>query len=116
MKNLHLESLYLQGARDLLLRLQEDYEMYLIPAVKCKCRASYKDEMAKYGIQVAPYEYFPLNNTSMRKLIGSAFTEMLLQDRKSLVAFLEGNNNGFKITDVEKDKKGKIKKLKIELV
>ena len=52
----------------------------------------------------------------MRKLIGSAFTEMLLQDRKSLVAFLEGDNNGFKITDVEKDKKCKIKKLKIELV
>jgi hypothetical protein len=41
---------------------------------------------------------------------------MLLQDRNSLVAFLEGDNNGFKITDIEKDKKGKIKKLKIELV
>lgn len=116
MENLFKESLYLQGARDLLLRLQEDYEMYLIPAVKCKCIASYKDEMAKYGIQVASYEYFPLNNASMRKLIGSAFTEMLLQDRKSLVAFLEGDNNGFKIIDIEKDKKGKILKLKIELV
>jgi hypothetical protein len=85
-KNLHLESFYLQGARDLLLRLQNDYEMYLIPSVKCKCNAKFSGDNS--------YEYFPLNNANARKLVGKGLMNDVLQERESLVRFLSGDYNG----------------------
>lgn len=108
-KNLHLESFYLQGARDLLLRLQQDYEMYLIPSVKCKCNA-------KFSGSETPYDYFPLNNANARKLVGKGLTNALLQDRESLVRFLSGDYNGLQGSVLKRDKKGKVTELKIEVV
>ena len=107
-KNLYLESFYLQGARDLLLRLQQDYEMYLIPSVKCKC-------IARFGGD-DPHEYFPLNNTSARKLVGKGLMNALLQDRESLVRFLQGDYNGLQGSVSKRDKKGKVTELKIEVI
>lgn len=116
MENLFHESLYLKGARDMLLRLQDDYDMYLIPAVKLPVKASYKEEMDKNGINVSPYDYFPLNSTKMRKMIGKAFVERLLEDRTQLTYFMQGCSEGFNIVDVERDKKGNVKRLKVELI
>lgn len=107
-KNLHLESFYLQGARDLLLRLQNDYEMYLIPSVKCKCNAKFSSNN--------PYDYFPLSNATARKLVGKGLVNALLQDRESLVRFLQGDYNGLQGCVLKRDKKGKITELKIEVV
>lgn len=107
-KNLHLESFYLQGARDLLLRLQNDYEMCLIPSVKCKCNAKFSGD--------APYDYFPLNNTNTRNLVGKGLVNALLQDRKSLVRFLSGDYNGLQGSVLKRDKKGKVIELKIEVI
>lgn len=107
-KNLHLESFYLQGARNLLLRLQNDYEMYLIPSVKCKCNAKFSGDNH--------YEYFPLNNANARKLVGKGLMNALLQDRESLVRFLSGDYKGLQSSVMKQDKKGKITELKIEVV
>lgn len=107
-KNLRLESFYLQGARDLLLRLQQNYEMYLIPSVKCKCIAKFSGD--------DPYEYFPLNNANARKLVGKGLVNALLQDRESLVRFLQDDYNGLQGSVLKLDKKGKVTELKIEVI
>lgn len=107
-KNLHLENFYLQGARDLLLRLQKDYEMYLTPSVKGKCNAKFSGDN--------PYEYFPLSNANARKLVGKGLVNALLQDRESLVRFLSGDYKGLQSSVLKRDKKGKVTELKIEVV
>lgn len=107
--NLHEESFYIQGARDLLLRLQQDYEIYLIPSVKCKCNA-------KFSGSETSYDYFPLNNAKARKLVGKGLVNTLLQDRESLVRFLSGDYNGLQGSVLKRDKKGKVTELKIEVV
>lgn len=116
MKNLFKESLYLQGARDLLLLLQKDYDMYLIPSVQLPVKATYIEDMAKVGVQVSPKAYFPLKSPQFRKMVGAALVDKLISDRKSLEFFMEGNCNGFNVVETERDKKDKLKKVKIELV
>lgn len=116
MKNLFKESLYLQGARDLLLLLQKDYDMYLIPSVNLPCTALYQDDMKKAGIEVQPKERFPLKSPQLRKLVGEALVDKLIQDRTALVYFMQGCCNGFNVVATERDKKDKLKKVKIELV
>lgn len=108
--NLHQESLYLQGARDLLLRLQHDFDMYLIPSVKVKCKPSEflpnTDEN---------HTWIALNNTSMRRLVGKGLLNALLSDRESLNRFLQGDYDSLQVTAVERDKKGKVKSLTIKV-
>lgn len=116
MKNLFQESLYLQGARDLLLLLQKDYDMYLIPSVNLSCTATYQDDMKKAGIEVQPKCCFPLKSPQLRKMVGAALVDKLILDRKSLELFMQGNCNGFNVVATERDKKNKITKVKIELV
>lgn len=111
-----MESLYLQGARDLLLLLQKDYDMYLIPSVNLPCTTTYQDDMKKAGIEVQPKCYFPLKTPQFRKMVGAALVDKLISDRKSLEFFMEGNCNGFNVVETERDKKDKLKKVKIELV
>lgn len=107
--NLHEESIYLKGARDLLLRLQDDFDMYLVPAVKCKCKQS------PYTPSGETYEWFPVTNTKSRKLIGEGLKNTLLSHRESLVRFLQGNYHELKIKGVER-KKDKVVKIEIEVV
>lgn len=109
-KNLHLESFYLQGARDLLLRLQNDFDMYLIPSEKCKT------EPSPYLPNVdEQYNWFPINNTSKRKIVGKGLMNTLLSDRESLARFLQGDYDSLQVTAVERDKKGKVKSLTIKV-
>lgn len=105
MLNLHEESIYLQGARDLLLRLQGDFDMYVVPLEKLYS----KKEPEKY-------EFFPIGNTAKRKLVGEALVNALLSRRESLVRFLQGNYRELKIKGVKTNKKDKIEKLEIEVV
>lgn len=107
--NLHEESIYLQGAKDLLLRLQDDFDMYLVPCVKCKCKQS------EYTPNAESYDWFPVANTKSRKLIGEGLKNALLSHRESLVRFLQGNYHELKIKGVER-KKDKVVKIEIEVV
>jgi hypothetical protein len=107
--NLHEESIYLKGARDLLLRLQDDFDMYLVPCVKRKCKQS------PYTPSEETYGWFPVTNTKSRKLIGEGLINALLSHRESLVRFLQGNYHELKIKGVER-KKDKVVKIEIEVV
>lgn len=111
--NLHEESIYLQGARHLLMHLKNDFAMYLIPSVKCKCKSK---NPFLVNINSEKYEYFPLNNTSMKKLVGEALVNALLYDRESLVKFLSGDYNSLQVEKIEMDKKDNITKLEIKVV
>lgn len=102
--NLHEESIYLKGARDLLLRLQDDFNMYLVP-----CARFYKKDNPER------YEYLTITNTKERKLIGEGFKNALLSHRESLVRFLQGNYHELKIKGVER-KKDKVVKIEIEVI
>lgn len=107
--NLHEESIYLKGARDLLLRLQDDFDMYLVPCVKSKCKPS------PYTPSGETYVWYPVTNTKSRKLIGEGLKNALLSHRESLVRFLQGNYHELKIKGIER-KKDKVVKIEIEIV
>ena len=61
------------------------------------------------------YNWFPINNTSKRKIVGKGLLKALLSDRESLVRFLQGDYDSLQVTAVERDKKGKIKSLTIKV-
>lgn len=82
MINLHKESIYLQGARDLLLRLEQG-----------GATITYKQ-----GKDSAIYD--------------KAVFKEILEDRESLVKFLQGN--GWRYYDHQKDKKNKLVSVKVE--
>lgn len=103
---LHEESLYLQGARDVLMRLREDYDMKLTPAIKCKA--------LPINTSNPPYCWFPLSNGKVKTCLGEAMYNCLLYDRESLVRFLEGQSV-INIISAEKDKKNNLSRLTIEI-
>ena len=103
MINLKEETIYLQGARDVLLRLQDDFDMYIVPAVKYKHKTEDKTM------------WFPEGDRTRRKLLGDAMRKALLTDRESLVKFLSGDYDGFVITEAKFDKKGKATELFIKI-
>lgn len=107
--NLHDEAIYLQGARDVLLRLKDDYAMYLVPSVKCDRKEECREECK------ADYEYFPLQDRTLRELLGAAMIRCLTMDRESLVKYLQGDHTDIIVTGQEKDRKGKINKLTIKI-
>lgn len=106
MLNLREESLYLQGARDVLMRLQDSYDMYVIPSVKCRCKSKVTDGEG--------YCWFPLNKQSLRKLVGKALLKSLIYDRESLVKFLQGCSE-LEIKEIKNDKKGEIADIKLKI-
>lgn len=109
MLNLREESIYLQGARDILLRLIEDYDMYLIQSVKCRI----KNSEFRYGVD-EKYDWFPLPNTKMRKIVGQALCNTLIHDRESLVRFLNGSSE-LEIKEIKRDKKGNVAEVKLRI-
>lgn len=111
MTNLREESIYLKGARDVLMRLKDDFCMYLVPSEKRKLKEEHKSSEPK-----PEYEWFPINDKVMRKLLGSAMYDCLINDRDSLVRFLQGDHDGIQVTEVHKDKKGKTDKLTIKIL
>ena len=107
--NLHDEAIYLQGARDVLLRLKDDYKMYLVPSVKCEIKEECREEGK------ADYEYFPLANKTVRGLLGDAMIRCLTMDRESLVKYLQGDHDGLVVMNVKKDRKGKVSEITIKI-
>lgn len=107
--SLSKESLYLQGARDVLLRLKDDYAMYLVPSVKLKVKEECKDPWSP------DYNYFPLPDRTLRKLLGDAMIRCLTMDRESLVKYLQGDHTDIVVTGQEKDKKGKVASITIKI-
>lgn len=108
--NLHFESLYLQGARDILLRLKDDFDMYLIPLIQCKMKPS-----EFFPKEATNLMWFPLNNPYRRKLIGKGLLNTLINDRESLKNFIQGIYSDLHVTAVKRDKKGKITELTIKI-
>lgn len=83
--NLHLESIYLQGARDLLLRLEA---MNAIP------------------------QFHSRTDTKDCQVYNKEILKEILYNRESLVKFLQGS--GWRYYDHQSDKKGKLVGVKIE--
>ena len=107
--SLSKESLYLQGARDVLLKLKDDYAMYLVPSVKYKKREECREEGK------TDYFHFPLANRTVRGLLGDAMIRCLTMDRESLVKYLQGDHTDIVVTGQEKDKKGKVTSITIKI-
>lgn len=108
MINLHFHHLYLAGARDILLRLRDDYDMYLIPAVKRKCKpSSFTPPDGKNE------QYFALSSPKLRRLIGQAVCHTLTNDREQLRRYLQGGFEEMQVEALQKDKKGNITSVKI---
>lgn len=91
------------------MRLQDDFDMYLVPCVKRKCKQS------PYTPSEETYVWFPVTNTKTRKLVGEGLKNALLSHRESLVRFLQGNYRELKIKGVER-KKDKVVKIEIEVI
>lgn len=111
--NLHEESIYLKGARDVLMRLQDDYDMYLVPCAKFPCKPKCPLE-GESGVH-AEYDWFPIVDKTRRRLIGDAMIRCLTRDRESLIKYLQGDHNGLVVTNVKKDRKGKVSELTIKI-
>lgn len=111
---LHEESIYLSGARDVLLRLKDDFDMSLVPLVKCKLKEEYRKKDST-EIQTS-YMRLPLQNSAHRRLLGAGMYDCLINDRESLVRYLSGDFKGLYLDGVQKDKKGKIEKIKIKVL
>lgn len=93
------QTAYLKGARDILMRLQEDYLLYIIPytpiPTKSKCSERYFFE----GEQV-----FPVTSAKVRKVMGKALIKALTEDERTLERVLSGDYTSFNVTVVERDK------------
>lgn len=95
MKNIMLEAYEISGARKLLLKLQQDYLMSLVPSVKCKCRSFDGRELK---------EFFPIP-VKYRKIVGEGMMRFLLSDMENIRRYIyEDAKLSMKFTY---DKKGK---------
>ncbi|MGN0929324.1 MAG: hypothetical protein ACI4N3_01650 [Alphaproteobacteria bacterium] len=108
--NLHKESIYLQGAKTVLMRLKDDYDMYIIPSIKCKRKEEYIEDGK------TSYDWLKISNKTEQRLLVSAMYNCLINDRDSLVKFLQGDYNGIQVTEVHKNKKGKANKMTIKIL
>ena len=109
MINLHEEALYLQGARDILMRLKDDFEHYIIPYAYFPCKqTSLPEEMISNH-----KELFPINNTKIRKMIRQALIKTLTEDKQAMERFILGNFQGMSWEVTERDKKGNVKQIKV---
>lgn len=104
MLNLRDEASYLRGARDVLLRLMEDYEFYAIP---------YKYVYTKDG--VGPF-VIAEQSPKKRKMFGEAMIRALIYDKNSMRKFMVSDYKSVKTSIKRTDKKGNIVEIKIELV
>lgn len=101
-KSLMLESHEIEGARKLLLKLQQDYAMLLVPTVKCKAKSTTNESLGLK--QTTDYEYFPIA-TKYRKIVGDGMMRFLLTDKENIRRYLyEDCDLDMKFTH---DKKGK---------
>lgn len=107
-KNLILESYEIEGARKLLLKLQQDYSMSLVPSVKCRCKSGFGALPAKEG-----YEYYPIKS-KYRKVVGEGMMRFLLTDKENIRRYVYENCElEMKFTH---DKKGKPIRCEISII
>ena len=103
-------TMYLRGARDILLRLQGDYDHYVIPYMPMNGKSK------NPNLPQSENEFlFPVTNTKIRKMVGEALIKALIEDRRALERFIVGDYNGIAWQVVERDNKGKAKKLIINI-
>lgn len=76
--NLILESYEIDGARKLLLKLQQDYSMSLVPSVKCHCKGNFGALPAKER-----FDWFPIK-PKYRKVVGDGMIRFLLTDKDNI--------------------------------
>lgn len=94
-----LESYEIDGARKLLLKLQQDYSMSLVPSVNCRCKCNIGALQAKEG-----YEWFPIK-PKYRNVVGDGMMRFLLTDKDNIRRYVyEDCDLEMKFTH---DKKGK---------
>ena len=111
LKRIHLESIYIDGARDLLMRLNDDFDMSLVPSVRYdRIRTPESKDYESSHI------YAPLCDKKKRLMIGRAFTDLMLRDREALLRFLTDDYDGLSVTRVTKDKRGNVTGLEVDIV
>ena len=111
LNSIHLESIYIDGARDFLMRLKDDFDMSLVPSVRYdRIRTP---ESKDYE---ASYMYLPLCDKKKRLMIGRTFTDLMLRDREALLRFLTGDYDGLSVRRVTKDKRGNMTGLEVDIV
>ena len=111
LKRIHLERIYLDGARDMLMRLKDDFDMSLVPSVRYD-----RIKTPKSKDYESSHIYAPLCDKKKRLMIGRAFTDLMLRDREALLRFLTCDHDGISVTRVTKDKRGNVTGLEVDIV
>ena len=111
LNSIHLESIYLDGARDLLVRLKDDFDMSLVPSVRYD-----RIKTPKSKDYESSHIYAPLCDKKKMLMIGRAFTDLMLRDREALLRFLTCDYDGISVTRVTKDKRGNVTGLEVDIV
>lgn len=108
LRNAHTTSIYLGGARDLLLRLKDDYEISLTPIFDA-VYSSKLDPDAKHTFAT------PCRIPKERKMYGKAMLELLIHDRRALESVLFQDEMTLQATDLKRNKKGEVTEYKLKL-
>ena len=108
LRNVHTTSIYLDGARDILLKLKDDYEISLTPLFDA-VYSSKLDPDAKHTFAT------PCRIPKERKMYGKAMLDLLIHDRRALEKVLFQEEMSLKLTDVKKNKKDEIIEYKFKL-
>lgn len=107
-RNVHTTSIYLDGARDILLKLKDDYEISLTPLFDAVYSSNF-DPDAKHTFAI------PCRIPKERKMYGKAMLDLLIHDRRALEKVLFQEEMSLKLTDVKKNKKDEIIEYKFKL-
>ena len=103
MNELMLESTEIDGARKLLLKLEQDFKMSLVPSVP---KYYVGQDEKKQGQK----EWFPID-TKYRKLVGEGMMRWLLESKDNMRKYLYDTPE-FSLQYVY-DKKGKVKQINV---
>lgn len=112
MISLIIEKARLDGAKQVLRQLSNDFCFYLIPTIYLKTKAGnlkFTSADAKLPVDLTKAKI-------KQRLYGDAIVDLLLSDDKSLTRYLNGTWNSIKVTVDKRDKKGKIIKLRAEFI
>lgn len=108
LRNVHITSIYLDGARDLLLRLKDDYEIALTPIFDAVYSSKF-DPDTKHVFAT------PCRIPKERKMYGKAMLELLIHDRRALECVLFQDAMTLQGTDIKRNKKGEVIEYKLKL-
>lgn len=109
LRNVHTTSIYLDGARDLLLRLKDDYEISLTPLFDAVYSSKLNPD-AKHIIAT------PCRIPKERKMFGKAMLDLLIHDKRALESVLFQDEMTLQGTDIKRNKKGEVISYKLKLV